>query len=191
MADLYHAFLGHYNLFQAIEKHETPEQTSANLQKVIEWLKELIQVNEYEPELKSEIFICYEGQKVQVVAKTKSQKLYISKWRSTRELCIKNATIWLHVCVLQMANIRMLKEYAETEASIYAAFKATRIEDRNQLQKPFDQLSPNEVTPTLLKWLCEREGRRVTVQLRMLPKATNSDPNNEVLQEILEERLEM
>ena len=66
-----------------------------------------------------------------------------------------------------MANIKMLKEYAETEASIYAAFKATRIEDRNQLQKPFDQLSPNEVTPTLLKWLCEREGRRVTVQLRI------------------------
>ena len=78
LADLYHAFLGHYNLFQAI-KYETPEQTSANLQKVIECLKELIQVNEYEPELKSEIFICYEGQKVQVVAKTKSQKLYISK----------------------------------------------------------------------------------------------------------------
>jgi len=42
LADLYHAFLGHYNLSQAIEKYETPEQTSANLQKVIEWLKELI-----------------------------------------------------------------------------------------------------------------------------------------------------
>ena len=77
LADLYHAFLGHYKLFQAIEKYVTPEQTSETLQKVIEWLTELIQVNEYEPELKSEIFICYEGQRVQVVAKTKSQKLYI------------------------------------------------------------------------------------------------------------------
>jgi len=63
------------------------------LQKVIDWLKELIQVNEYEPELKREIFICYEGQKVQVVAKIKSQKLYRSKRRFTREPCKKNATI--------------------------------------------------------------------------------------------------
>jgi len=30
------AFLGHYNLFQAIEKYETPEQTSETLQKVID-----------------------------------------------------------------------------------------------------------------------------------------------------------
>ena len=93
LTDLYHAFLEHYNLFQAIEKYETPEQTSANLQRVIEWLKELIQFNEYEPKLKSEIFICYEGQNVQVMAKTKSQKLYISKWRFTREPCKKKATI--------------------------------------------------------------------------------------------------
>jgi len=54
-----YTFLGHYNLFQTIETYVTPEQTSNTLQKVIEWLKELIQVNEYEPELKSEIFICY------------------------------------------------------------------------------------------------------------------------------------
>jgi len=42
---------------------------------------------------KSEIFICYEGQKVQVVAKTKSQKLHISKWRFTREPSKKNAIV--------------------------------------------------------------------------------------------------
>jgi len=36
LADLYHAFLGHYNLFQTIEKYETPEQTSETLQKVID-----------------------------------------------------------------------------------------------------------------------------------------------------------
>ena len=77
LADLYHAFLGHYNLFHAIENYVNPEQTSNTLQKVIDWLKELIQVNEYEPEPKSEIFICYAGQKVQVIAKTKSQKLYM------------------------------------------------------------------------------------------------------------------
>jgi len=64
LRDIYHAFLGHYNLFQAIENYVTPEQTSDPLQNVIDWLKDLSQVNEYEPELKSEIFICYEGQKV-------------------------------------------------------------------------------------------------------------------------------
>ena len=68
LTDLHHAFLGHYNLFQTIEKYKTPEQTSQTLQKIIEWLKELIQLNEYEPETISEIFICYEGQKVQVVS---------------------------------------------------------------------------------------------------------------------------
>jgi len=93
LADLLYAFLGHYNLFQAIEKYVTPEQTLDTLQKVIEWLKELIQMNDYEPEIKSETFICYEGQKDQVVAKTKRQKLYISKWRFTREPCKKIATI--------------------------------------------------------------------------------------------------
>jgi len=71
----------------------TPEQTSDTLHKVIDWLKELIQINEYEPEIKSEIFICCEGQKVQVVTKTRSQKPYISKWRFTREPCNRNTVI--------------------------------------------------------------------------------------------------
>jgi len=93
LADLYHAFLGRYNLFQAIENYVTPEQTSNTLPNVVDWLKELIQVNEYEPELKSEIFICYEGQMIQIVAKTKRRKLYLSKWKFTREPCKKNATI--------------------------------------------------------------------------------------------------
>jgi len=88
-----YTFLGHYNLFQAIKNYVTPEQTSNTLQKIVDWLKELIQVNDYEPELKSEIFICYEGQKVQGVAKTKRQKLYLSKWKFTREPCKKNASI--------------------------------------------------------------------------------------------------
>jgi len=88
-----YTFLEHHNLFQAIENYVTPEQTSNTLQKAIDWLKELIQVNEYEPELKSEIFTCYEGQKVQVVAKTKRQKLSLSKEKFTREPCKKNASI--------------------------------------------------------------------------------------------------
>jgi len=88
-----YTFLGHYNLFQAIENYVTPEQTSNTLQNIVDRLKELTQVNENEPELKSEIFICYEGQKVQVVAKTKRQKLYLRKWKFTREPCKKNATI--------------------------------------------------------------------------------------------------
>jgi len=88
-----YTFLGYYNLFQAIENYVTPEQTSNTLQKIVHRLKELIQANEYEPELKSEIFICYTGQKVQAVAKTKRQKLYLNKWKFTRESCKKNANI--------------------------------------------------------------------------------------------------
>jgi len=33
LTELYHAFLGHYNLFQAMEKYVTTEQTSDTLQK--------------------------------------------------------------------------------------------------------------------------------------------------------------
>ena len=58
-----YTFLEHYNLFQAKENYVMSEQTSNTLQKVVDWLKELIQVNEYELELKSKIFICYEGQR--------------------------------------------------------------------------------------------------------------------------------
>jgi len=88
-----YTFLGYYNLFQAIENYVTPKQTSITLQKIVDWLKKLIQVNEYEPELESEIFICNEGQKVQEVAKTKRQKLYLSKWKFKREPCKKNASM--------------------------------------------------------------------------------------------------
>jgi len=38
LAELYHAFLGHYNLLQEIEKYVTTEQTWVTLQKVINWL---------------------------------------------------------------------------------------------------------------------------------------------------------
>jgi len=31
-----HTLLGHYNLFQAIENHVTPEQTSNTLQKIVD-----------------------------------------------------------------------------------------------------------------------------------------------------------
>jgi len=80
-----YAFLGHYNLFQAIEKYVTPKQTLITLQKLIDWSKELTRINDHEPEIKRETFTCYEGLKVQTVAKPKNRKLYRSKWRFKRE----------------------------------------------------------------------------------------------------------
>jgi len=69
--------------------------------------------------------------------------------------------------VLQMDNIRMLKEHAKTGASLYALLKARRIEDRSILQKPFGQVDPRDVIRMIYKWLWERKGRMTIVQLRM------------------------
>jgi len=44
--------------------------------------------------------------------------------------------------MLQMGNIQMLIEGAKSGASIYAQLKATKIEDRSLLQKPFEQIDP-------------------------------------------------
>jgi len=167
LADLYHVFLGHFDLFQAIENYVTPEQTLNTLQKVIDWLKELIQVYEYEPELKSEILICYEGQKVKVVAKTKSQKLYISKWRFTREPCKKNAIIWSHVYMLQMASILMLQNYADTGANIYKVFDVIQLKDSRNWHNPFEEVENEEVLRMVYKWLATQSGKVKTVQLRI------------------------
>jgi len=71
------------------------------------------------------------------------------------------------VYVLQMDNIPMLIEGAKIGASIYAQLKATEIEDRSILQKPFEQVDPQEVIRMILKWLSERSGRLTTVQLRI------------------------
>jgi len=51
--------------------------------------------------------------------------------------------------VLQLASIRMLKEYANTEANIHVMLKATRIEDQSKLQRPFEQVDPKEVILTI------------------------------------------
>ena len=64
-----------------------------NIKKIVDWLKELIQRNDYEPEIKSEILISHERQEVQGMARTNYKELYISKWRTTREPCKKNTTI--------------------------------------------------------------------------------------------------
>jgi len=74
-----------------------------------------------------------------------------------------------------MANIRLLKEYANIGASVYAMLKATRIEGRSKLQKPFEQVDPKEVILMIDKWLCERTGRMTTVQLRM------HDPSHSIM----------
>ena len=49
----------------------------------------------------------------------------------------------------------MLKERDKTRASLYALLKATRIEDRSILQKPFEQVDPRDVVRVIYKWLCE------------------------------------
>jgi len=69
--------------------------------------------------------------------------------------------------VLQMANIDVLKEYAETGESIHAIFTITRIEDRSTLQKPFEQINPEEVTTIIYEWLSKYRGRVAKIQLRV------------------------
>jgi len=155
LADLYRAFLKHHNLFQAIENYVTPDQTSKTLQKVIDW-----------SDLKREIFICYEGQMVQVVAKTKRQKLYLNgnlRVNHVKRMQPFNCTVY----VLQMDNMQMLMEGAKSGASIYAQLKATEIEDRSLLQKPFEQVDSQDVTRMIFKWLSERSGKMTTVPLRI------------------------
>jgi len=69
--------------------------------------------------------------------------------------------------VLQMDHIQMLIEGAKIGASIYAQLKATEIEDRSLLEKPFEQVEPQDVIRMIFKWLSERSGRLTTVQLRI------------------------
>ena len=71
------------------------------------------------------------------------------------------------VYVIQMDNIQMLIEGAKSGASIYAQLKAKEIEDRSLLQKPLEQVDPQDVIRTIFKWLSERNGRLTTVQLRI------------------------
>ena len=63
--------------------------------------------------------------------------------------------------------IPMLIQGVKTGASIYAQLKATEIEDRSLLQKPFEQVDSQEDIRMILKWLSERSGRLTTVQLRI------------------------
>ena len=54
-----------------------------------------------------------------------------------------------------MANAGLLKEYADNEENIYFVFKTAKIEDQSKLQKPFEQLNPEEVMVMIYKWLSE------------------------------------
>jgi len=45
--------------------------------------------------------------------------------------------------------------------------KATKIEDRRNLQRPFELIDPKEVISINYKWLSERKARLATIQLRM------------------------
>jgi len=66
-----------------------------------------------------------------------------------------------------MANIRLLKQYAESGISVYSMLKATKIEDERNLQRPFKLIDPKEVISIIYKWSSERKGRLATIQLRM------------------------
>jgi len=45
--------------------------------------------------------------------------------------------------------------------------KSTRIEDRSKLQKPFEQVDPEEVLVMICKWLSNHKGRMIKPQLRI------------------------
>jgi len=51
----------------------------------------------------------------------------------------------LYDYALQMANIEVLKEYAETGESTHVMFKMASVEDRSNVQKSFEQINPDEV----------------------------------------------
>ena len=57
----------------------------------------------------------------------------------------------MHVYVLQMANIRLLKQYAESGISEYSTLKTAKIEDGRNLQRPFELIDPKEVIPIIYK----------------------------------------
>jgi len=69
--------------------------------------------------------------------------------------------------VLQMTSVQMLRAYPDTGATIYTILKTARIEDRSKLQKPFEQLDPQEVILMIYEWLYEQERGTIRVQLRM------------------------
>ena len=66
-----------------------------------------------------------------------------------------------------MANIEVLKEYAETGESTHVMFKMASVEDRSNVQKSFEQINPEEGTAVIYKWLSNYTGRVVRVQLRV------------------------
>jgi len=61
----------------------------------------------------------------------------------------------------------MLKEYGKTGASAYLFLKKIRISMSEDMRKSVDQLSPGVVITLMFKWLAEREGKAVMLQLRM------------------------
>jgi len=69
--------------------------------------------------------------------------------------------------VLQMANAGLLKEYVDNEENIYFVFKTSVIEDQSKLQKPFEQLNPEEVIVMIYKWLSENTRSVTKIQLRV------------------------
>ena len=69
--------------------------------------------------------------------------------------------------MLQIANAELLKEYADNEENIYFVFKTAKIEDQSKLQKPFEQLDPEEVIVMIYKWLSENTRSVSKIQLRV------------------------
>jgi len=79
--DLYHAFLCHQNIFREIENYQVPAEVTGVFNQTMEWLQEFIRMNDTHLELKSEINLVYNGQKIQVVEITKLAICYIIMWQ--------------------------------------------------------------------------------------------------------------
>jgi len=69
--------------------------------------------------------------------------------------------------VLQRANVGLLKEYADNEKNIYFVFKTASIEDQRKVQRPLEQLDPEEVIVMIYKWLSQNAGSMSKTQLRV------------------------
>jgi len=85
LSDLYHAFLSHNNMFKEVKLFKFEGELSKVFYEVIEWLQELILMNETHPELRNEMNVLCNGQKVFIVAKKKLNKCYIVQWKFIKQ----------------------------------------------------------------------------------------------------------
>jgi len=85
LSDLYHAFLTHSSIFREVKLIKFESELSKTFCEVIEWLQELVSMNETHPELRRELNVLCNGQKKLMVPKAKLSKWYIVKRKLTKE----------------------------------------------------------------------------------------------------------